>query len=69
MMGLLLRIFLIGLVIYFLVGLVFGGYSRIKGVYYWMRPTPVAISCQLNERPGGPHPVAAWLPFVKTSHS
>lgn len=40
MFGILFRIFLFGLIIYVLFGLLFGGYSQIVGDYYWMRPTP-----------------------------
>ena len=39
MFGFLLRVLLIGFVVYLLIGLAFGGYRRICGHYYWMRPT------------------------------
>lgn len=38
MFGLMLRIFLIGLVIYILLGLVMGWYAHICHYYFWMRP-------------------------------
>lgn len=38
MSGLLLRMFLIALIIYFLAGVIWGGYARITAQYYWMWP-------------------------------
>ena len=38
MFGLLFRVFLIALVVYFIIALVMGGYTQILSFYYWMRP-------------------------------
>lgn len=38
MFGFLFRVLLIGLVIYLIMGLIFGWYSRIIAFYYWMLP-------------------------------
>jgi hypothetical protein len=38
MFGFLFRVLLIGLIIYFVLALIWGGYGRICSAYYWMWP-------------------------------